>query len=197
MIYIKKLVLIVSILILFVLFLNGSYALWRHNTEVKFTLTISQPEEDYSCCICGKYSTAQEGMDLLINVQYPKIFGKMEQFKNQLYARANELDNLPFGSITYDELKAETDHYRNVDIKAFGNCINTYGDCIDTLGDFYDNLSEEEKNQIPDFWDELSGIWNLHSQLWTKRGELYTAVDAVWEAGHRKIDYDNSYGKDK
>jgi hypothetical protein len=190
-VYIKRFIAVLTafILILTAAVINKSYALWRQNAEVKFTLTISQPPQENGCCICGKYTTIQEGIDLLKHVQFPKIYGNMDLFKGQLNARAKELENLPFGGITYDELKAEVDQYRDVDIQAFVNCINTYADCIRNLNAFYQNSTEEEKQQVPDFWSQHSNLWSLHTQLWSKHNELYTAVNAVWAAGEKKIDY--------
>ncbi|HHW31913.1 MAG TPA: hypothetical protein GXX20_09625 [Clostridiaceae bacterium] len=112
-----------------------------------------------------------------------------------LYARIDELNNLPFGGITYEELDAEVNKYRNVDIEGFGNCIETYGNCIVTLGEFYENSTPEEKKQVPNFWTESSGLWILHSQLWTKRSELYIVVSELWTAGQSKINWENEDGE--
>lgn len=174
------------VLILSMICTSVSYGLWRYNSEVRFTLTISQPEVDYGCCICGKYTTVQEGLDLLSNVQYPKLYSRMDAFEKQLYARAEEINNMPPGSITYDELEAELEQYEEV-ILGFGNCITIYGDCIENLNKFYSNLPNEEQKEIQNFWVELSKRWTLHSQLWTKRSQLYTAWSAVRTAGLSKV----------
>jgi hypothetical protein len=185
----RQIFIVVVIIIGTMLFTGISYGLWGHNADVKFKLTISKPEDE-CCCICGTYSTIQEGIDLLRNVQYPKIYNRMDALKEQIEQRITELNALPFGGITLEELQQEYDQYKaKIDVK-FYNCIETYGDCIRGLADFYERSSEEEKKQFPNFWkDEHSELWNLHSQLWTKRSSLYTVLSAFWTAGHQKIDY--------
>lgn len=188
MVNIKKIVSIIVLSIMVAAFLAGTgYGLWGHNTDVKFKLTISQPEED-SCCICGTYTSIQEGIDLLKNVQYTKICNRMDRFKDRLRARIAELNNLPIGGITKDELSQEIDRYRNVDIKQITECISTYGSCcINELANFYNKSSEKEKMQVPDFWDQHDELWDLSDQLWDRCDELYDIVDEVEKVGKKKI----------
>jgi hypothetical protein len=143
------------------------------------------------------YDTIQEGIDLLKDIQYPKIYNRMDAFENQLEARIVELNALPFGGITYDELSQECNDYRNVDIARLRDCVSTYGQCcINNLTAIYNSLTWEEKCQIPDFWDQHSNLWGLSDQLWNKYDELYDIGNEVWEAGENKIDYNNG-GKNK
>lgn len=195
MIDIKKLRLLIITLLTAILFFGTSYAIWRHNAEVSFRLTIKKPADSECECDPGTYTTIQEGINRLrINV-YNCIYNKMERFKNQLKARITELENLPFGSITYEELSAEVQNYRNVDINGFGKCINKYGSYINDLVKFYNNSSDEEKNEVPDFYDQHDGLWRLSDQLWHKRDELYDVLDALWSVGESKIDYNKKESK--
>lgn len=192
---IKKIALIIVILIAGIsIFFGTSYALWRHNTEVKFNLTISEPEEedesDY--CVCGTYNTIQEGIDILRDIQYPRIYNRMDTFENQLCDRISEINDLPYGSITLPELKEERDYYMGI-IDELGSCVRTYGSCcIKGLEKFYKKATKEEQNQVPDFWTQHSELWDLSNQLWSKRNELYDAINAFWEAGLRKINFDHN-----
>ncbi|MDT3699987.1 MAG: hypothetical protein RO469_11245 [Thermincola sp.] len=185
----KQGIIIVFILIASYFLTTESFALWKQDAEVKFTLNISQPQEEGFGC--GNYSTIQEGIDMLKDIKYNYIYNKMDQFESELAARVIELNNLPFGGITLAELQEECNNYRNVDITGFGTIINKYGDCINKLADFYRNSTQEEKNQVPDFWDQHNTLWDLHTQLWDKRQGLYDAVNAVWQAGEAKIDYNH------
>lgn len=187
----KKLSVVVFMLIMSGALCSISYALWRHNTEVRFKLTISQPVHDTDCFNCT-YSTIQEGIDLHKNVQYPKYYNRMDNFKSQLQARITELNNLPFGGITYQELSDECNRYRNVDIAGFGTIIDNFGTCIDKLATFYKNSTKTEKSKVPDFWAQHNNLWDLSDQLWNKRQELYDTVNALWAAGESKIDYNNN-----
>lgn len=191
----KRITVIITILIISCFTINFSYALWNHNAEVKFKLTISKPEYDDNDCICGKYSTIQEGIDLLKYTQFNKFYNRMDRFKSTLQARISQLNGLPFGGITYDELSTECNNYRNVDIAAFGNTINVYGTCINNLATFYRNSPQSEKDKVPDFWTQYNNLWSLSNQLWSKRQELYDMVNQVWSAGEAKIDYNK--GKKK
>jgi len=187
---IKKIALIIVILIVGMsLFFGTSYALWRCNTEVKFNLTISEPEDEFNCCICGTYNTIQEGIDILKHIQYPRIYNRMDTFENQLWDRISEINDLPYGSITLPELEEERNYYMSI-IDEFGNCVRTYGSCcINNLANFYSNAPTEEQNQVPDFWDQHSELWDLSNQLWSRRNELYNALNAFWEAGLSKINF--------
>lgn len=177
--------------------MGTGYALWRHNTEVVFNLTISEPEQGDGCCVCGMYDTVQEGIDLLRDVQYPKVYNRLDAFKNQIEARIIELEALPYGGITFDELSQERNQYM-ADIAEFRECVRTYGQCcINTLTAIYNSLTWQEKSQIPDFWTQHSNLWDLSDQLWYKLDELYDVVDEFWEVGESKIDYNNSANKGK
>jgi|GEM_PF-3228418 len=191
----KPAVIVLLTLAVSVFLVSGSFAFWRHDAEVKFTLNIAKPEDgEFNC---GDYATIQEGIDLLAEIKYFHIYDMMLDFENELEARVVELNNLPFGGITLQELQAECTDYRNVDIAGFGDIINRYGNCINKLADFYRNSSPEEKAQVPDFWNQHSRLWGLHSDLWVKRQDLYNAVDEVWEAGEEKIDYNHGGKKNK
>jgi len=168
--------------------IDVAFALWNNNSEVKFTLTISQPEQAGDCG-CGNYSTIQEGINLLKNEKYNYINNMMDQFAVLLENRISQLQNLPFGDITFAELNAEVNAYRQVNIKAFGDCIGMYGDCINILSALYRKASQKEKQEVPDFWDQHTQLWNLHGLLWDKRDELYSLVNEVWRVGETKIDY--------
>lgn len=187
---IKNLIFVITLLIIVTAIIGTSFALWGHNTEVKFKLSISRPEDDDNSCICGTYSSIQEGIDLLKDIQYPKIYDRMDAFVSQLQERIIELNNLPYGGITFDELSQERDQYVNVDIMGFKKCIETYGQhCIQNLKEFYEQSPQEEKQQVPDFWAQHDMLWRLSDQLWDRYSELYRVVDEFWEAGERKIKY--------
>ncbi len=183
----KPAVIILLALAVSVFLVSGSFAFWKQDAEVKFTLNIARPDDgEFSC---GDYATIQEGIDLLAEIKYFHIYDMMLDFENELEARVVELNNLPFGGITLQELQAECTYYRNVDLARFGNIINRYGNCINKLAAFYNNSSPEEKAQVPDFWNQHGELWGLHGDLWVKRQDLYNAVDKVWKAGEKKIDY--------
>ena len=187
----KKLSVVALILIVSGALFSISYALWRHNAEVRFRLTITQPvHNEFECPGCI-YNTIQDGIDLHKNVRYPALYDMMDRYKSQLQARVTELNNLPFGGITYQELSAECNRYRDVDITGFGDMITGYGTCIRRLADFFNSSTQEAKNEVPDFWTQHNNLWSLHNQLWSKRQELYDAVNAVWSVGQSKIDYNN------
>ena len=190
--YIKRFAVVVLVLIAAYFLVSISFALWRHDSEVVFNLTISEPENEEGCC-CDNvtYTTIQEGIDVLRDEVYNCINNKLENYKDMLEARIVELNNLPFGGITLAELQAECGQYRNVDLVKFGNCINKYADCIDQLSDFYRHSTKAERNAVPDFWTQSNNLWTLHTQLWNKRNVLYGIVNEVWDAGEAKIDYDN------
>lgn len=191
MIDISKLKVFIITLLIAALFLGASYAIWRHDAEVGFRLTIKMPAGSGGECPPVEYTTIQEGIRVLKNNVYNCMYNKMESYKNQLNARITELKRLPFGGITYDELSSEVDEYRNVDIAGFGTCINRYGTYINDLAAFYNSSTEDEKNEVPDFWDQHDQLWQLSDQLWHKRQELYDVVDALWSVGESKIDYEN------
>ena len=191
----KPAVIIFLILLMSIFLVSASFAFWKHDAEVKFTLNIAQPDDgEFSC---GDYTTIQEGIDLLADIKYFYIYDLMIEFENELDARVVELNNLPFGGITLNELREECNYYRNVDISRFGDIIDQYGNCIRKLADFYRNSSQEEKDQVPDFWTQHTMLWGLHTQLWNKRQDLYDVVEEVWEAGEEKIDYNHGGKKDK
>lgn len=168
--------------------INASYALWNHDAEVAFTLTITEPDQGGEDFQCGSYDTIQEGIDLLKDVKFAYIYELMGQFQNELEARVSELNDLPFGGITESELQAECDGYRDR-VENFGTMIHKYGRCINALAQFYNSSSQEEKNQVPNFWSIHTMLWSLHGELWDKRGDLYDGVNEVWETGQEKIDY--------
>jgi hypothetical protein len=182
----KPAITMVFVLILSFFLTNASFALWKHDSEVRFTLTISQPQDEFDC---ENYDTIQEGIDIHRDIRYPYIYDRMDQFEAQLEARVIELNNLPFGGITLPELQAECNNYRTIVNSDFAALINGYGQCINKLANFYNNSSQEEKEQVPDFWSQHTMLWELHTQLWNRRQALYTAIDAVWRAGEAKIDY--------
>ena len=196
---VKKFMVLAAVLLAAAVLLQISYGIWRHDAEVGFRLTITRPADgDCECCNPGTYTTIQEGIDLLKNKVYNCIYNKMESFKSQLNARITELENLPFGGITFEELSAEVKQYREVDIARFGRCITKYGSYINELAQFYRNSPKEEKDKVPNFWDQYDGLWLLSDQLWYKRDELYDVVDDLWAVGESKIDYNKgSKEKDK
>jgi hypothetical protein len=170
--------------------MNASYALWNHDAEVTMVLTITPPDPDEEDFECGDYSTIQEGIYLLRDIKYPYLYEKTDDLQNVLEARIQQLNELPFGGITLEELQAEYDGYQSK-LDNLGTMINKYGQCINALGEFYNNSSQEEKGQVPDFWSIYSSLWNLHTELWVKRGELYNKLSEFWIVGHSKIDYNN------
>jgi len=186
--YAKKLILSAILLVVAVFLIEKSYGLWDSRTDVRFRLTISWPENGDDC-ICGKYTTIQEGIILLRDVQYNKLYSRMDAFEAQLRERIQELNNLPFGGITFDELSQERDYYMNVVIKGFRDCVNTFGSCINGLAKFYNNSAKEEKDKVSDFWDQHKHLWDLSDDLWDRIEPLYDVVNEFWEAGNRKIDY--------
>ncbi|NLZ92890.1 MAG: hypothetical protein GX922_02550 [Firmicutes bacterium] len=176
---------IILILLMSFLVIGTSYALWTQDSEIKFALTISTPpEEEFTC---GTYDTIQEGIDLLKGSKYNFIASRLDNFANMLAARVTELNNLPVGGITWDELLHECAEYRDVANNKFGGYLNKYGQCINKLANFYNQSTPEEKAAVPDFWDQHTALWALHSQLWNKRSTLYTAINEVQEAGETKI----------
>ncbi len=190
---IKKpvLVLVLSIaLIAGISLLSGTgYALWRHSTSVRFKLTILKPAEDDIGCVCGTYATIREGIDLL-HIQHAKIRDRMDEFAARLQARIEEIEALPYGGITYEELKEERNRYVNVDIKNFRDYIITFGShCINGLAKFYNQSSKEEKDQVPDFWEQHGILWDLSDELWDRHDGLYDLVNEFWKAGEKKIDW--------
>ena len=183
----KKSTIITLISILSITFFGTSYALWGQNAEVSFRLTISEPEHfDFDCPGCT-YDTVQEGFDLHRFVQYPAAYNMMASYKDRLQDRVAELNSLPFGGITAQELSQEVNRYRD-ELGRFGDMINAFGTCIRRLADFYNSLPWEERSQIPDFWEKHDLLWSLSNNLWSKRSELYDAVNAVEAAGQAKID---------
>jgi len=190
---IKKILVSVAALLVAALLLETSYGIWRHNAQVSFRLTIARPSGGDSECSPGTYGTVQEGINLLKNNVYNCMYNKMEKYKKQLNERIKELESLPFGGITQEQLSNEVQEYRNVDIQKFGTCINRYGSYINDLSEFYRNSSEQEKENVPDFWDQYDDLWDLRDQLWHKRDELYDAVDNLWSVGISKIDFNNRF----
>lgn len=173
-----------------VLFAGTGYGLWGHNADVRFKLTISKPEGEEDFCICGTYTTIQEGIDLLKDVQYPKIHNRMVAFEDRIRGRIAELNELPFGGITSEELSQEYKQYMNVNIPRFRNHVSTYGShCINELAAFYRRSTKEEQDQVPDFWQQHTHLWSLSDQLWDKLDELYPVVNEFLKAGQKKIDY--------
>jgi len=195
---IRKLKVFIITLLIAVFLLGTSYAIWKHDAEVSFRLTIKMSAgSGCECCNPVTYTTIQEGINKLKNDVYNCIYNKMENYKSKLYARIAELESLPFGDITYEELSAEVQQYRNTDIAGFGTCITKYGKYINDLAAFYNNSSQEKKDEVPDFWQQHDKLWWLSDQLWHKRDELYDIVDDLWDIGESKIDYNKKKNKDE
>jgi hypothetical protein len=167
-------------------FLGTGYALWRHNAEVRFSLTISQYEDELLFCVCGTYSTIKEGIEILRDRQYPGIYSSIDKLVNEIYVRTDEINNLPVGGITFQELSAERSVFMEA-IQMWRSYITQYGTCINTLTQVYNNSSIEEKSQVPDFWSHHSHLWSLRDDLWDKTEEFYNALDEFWEVGEQKI----------
>ena len=179
---IKKFRIVIPALLLPVLAFNINFALWNHNAEIRFRITITQPAPSY-------YDTIAGGIQYNINI-YESIKRDILSFKQQLMERIDEINELPFGCITQAELSQECLYYRNEVIAGFGERINGFGQAINELTDFYRNSSQEEKDEVPDFWEQHQALWDYFEILWSLRDELYSLVDEFEEAGQGKIYYD-------
>jgi hypothetical protein len=177
--------LMLAILVASIFLIKTSFALWSHKAAVGFTLNISQPQEEEFCC--GHYTTIQEGINILRDIKYIYIYNKMDQFENALEARVVELNNLPPGGITLEELQEECKNYQNV-AKGLKNIIKQYKHCLDGLADFYRNSSQEDKDEVPDFWDQHNSLCDLQEQLKDEKlKDIEDLIKAVREAGKEKI----------
>ena len=174
------------VLLVSIMFIGTSYALWRHDSEIKFTLTISFPENEFNC---GTYDTIQEGLELLKGCKYNFIVRRLDEFAGMLEARIEELNGLPVGGLSWDELREELKQYRKVDMEKYKSYIHKYKGCIDKLADFYRKSTPEEKEKVPDFWDQHKHLYDLHNELWTKWIALYPLINEVERLGQSKIDW--------
>ncbi|MGI6189630.1 MAG: hypothetical protein ACOYI1_07880 [Caldicoprobacteraceae bacterium] len=187
---IKKIVIPAVVLIISAFLINAGYGLWSSRAEVRFRLTIWWPA-DYEC-VCGTYATIQEGIILLRDHQYNKIRGRTEAFDAYLRDRIQELGDLPYGGITFNELAQELSYYRSVLMANLRGCVDQYAECINGLTGFYNNSSQQEKNEVPDFWDQQRHLWDLQQDLWKNRVDpLYDLINELESVGQSKINWDN------
>ena len=188
----RKIIALLIIILLSLIFLNVGYGLWSHDTDVAFNLTISPPKDDgkgFNCCICGTYDTIEEGLTILETVQYDRIHNWMDEFEAQLKERTLELENMPIGSVTADEIRGEVARYREDIIgKEMGGCITTYGNhCLARIRELYQNPSSENKEEVVDFWKRYDGIWVSSDELWARRDKLYPEVDSLEQMGQSRV----------
>ena len=178
---IRKIKWVIPVLLMPVLIFNISFALWKHDAEIRFRVTISQPAH-------GSYDTILEGIQYNIAI-YERIRPDILSFNQQLTERIAEINDLPYGGITFEELSQERNHYRSVVIPEFRERIQGFAQAINELTVFYKNSSQEEKNEVPDFWDYHQILWDYRVMLDNLCLELDDLVTEFWYAGEEKIDY--------
>lgn len=187
MVHIKKILLFIPviIIILSLLMMTFTFALWNKDTEVRFRLSISSPEDDF---VYPEYDTVSEGLEVIGEDLYTILCNKMGNFDFNLDDRLEELNNLHVGGITQQEVQQECNYYRNVVLAGFGDYINQYGRYINELGSFYSQLPQEEKDKYPDFWtNQFQELWAKFNHLWELRNQLYLLVNEVEQAGYAKV----------